>query len=127
MPHYPWTADAPGWYNCYFFVNIDFTTRGLTCNTNSQAEHDENLAWVLDQIRQAVRGAIDSITCPYCGSNVVLGVEKLCCESVSQATGIVLEYMEVENLCETGEHTISGQQLISSTGALWRDLSSSVH
>ena len=56
-------------------------------------------AWVQRQIRQATPGLIESITCPYCSSNVILGAENLCCEPISQATVTVLYGVKFQDLC----------------------------
>jgi hypothetical protein len=87
-------------------MSTDFRTCVRNCDTNSQADSDGKFAWVQYQLRQAALGLIDCIACPYCGSNVVLGLEKLCCESINEATGIVLDSMEVG---EDGGHTVSVQ------------------
>jgi hypothetical protein len=58
----------------------------------------QKLAWAKYQICQAALGFSESITCPYCDSDVVLGAEKLCCDPMGVATSIVLDQMELEGL-----------------------------
>lgn len=50
------------------------------------------------QIRQAMLGMTDSIVCPYCSSNVMLGAEKLCCEPMGEVVANLLHRTEIEQL-----------------------------
>jgi hypothetical protein len=65
----------------------------------------EQFARVDCQIRQASLGRIGSLVCLYCSSNVMLGVEKLCCVRMGEAADAVLRRMEPEDLLETGALT----------------------
>jgi hypothetical protein len=67
--------------------------------------HAEPFARVDYQIRQASLGRLASLVCPYCSSNVMLGVEKLCCVPMGEAVDAVLRRMEPEDLLETGALT----------------------
>jgi len=55
----------------------------------------QKFAWIEYQIRQVTLGNLNAIACPYCGSSVVMGVEKLCCEPMGDATLTLLRSMEV--------------------------------
>jgi hypothetical protein len=61
----------------------------------------QKFARVECQIRQAVLGSLEFIVCPYCASNVKLGVQKLCCKPMGEAAASVLRCMETECLGET--------------------------
>src|SRR5450631_2032950 len=68
----------------------------MTENTNDEMPPTsaQKAAWVEYQIRQATLGNLDSIACPFCGSNVVLGVERLCCKPMFDVAAILLDRME---------------------------------
>lgn len=84
-------------------MNSYYQIRVWNGATSPPCDADGRFAWVQHQIRQATLGLIESLACPYCGSNVILGAEKLCCEPISQATAIVLYDVEARDLCETGD------------------------
>ena len=65
---------------------------------SSPMSAEQKFAWVEYQINQAMLGNIESIACPYCGSNVMLGVEKLCCEPMGVATATLLSRLEEEEI-----------------------------
>jgi hypothetical protein len=54
----------------------------------------QQAAWAEHQLREAAMGNLDSIVCPYCGSNVLLGIEEFCCGPMIEATAILLDRME---------------------------------
>jgi hypothetical protein len=62
----------------------------------------EQFALVDHQIRQVCLGRLASLLCPYCSSRVVLGVEKLCCVRMGEATDAVLRRMEPHDRLEIG-------------------------
>lgn len=59
-----------------------------------EPDSDGRFAWVEYQICQVTLGYLDSISCPYCGSSVRMGVEKMCCDPIGEATATVLRRME---------------------------------
>lgn len=81
-------------------MNTDSQVRLAGSHAGSQGDCDGKFAWVQTQICRVALGYIDSIACPYCGSDVTLGVEKLCCEPLGEATAAVLYRME--SGCEAG-------------------------
>jgi hypothetical protein len=54
----------------------------------------QKAAWVERQIHQAMLGNLDRIACPYCGCNVVLGVDSFCCEAMTDVAAVLLAGME---------------------------------
>jgi hypothetical protein len=54
-------------------------------------------AWVGHQIRRVTLGHSDSVACPYCQSTVILGVQRLCCDPMGEATETVLRHIETES------------------------------
>jgi hypothetical protein len=66
-----------------------------------ETDRSEYFARVESQVRRATLGGITSLDCPYCSSNVTLGVEKLCCTKMGEAVETVLTRMEAEDISET--------------------------
>ncbi len=72
--------------------------RRMAENTNDEMARasPHKAAWVEQQILQATLGNRNSIACPYCGSTVVWGVDKLCCKPMNDAAAIFLINMETK-------------------------------
>jgi hypothetical protein len=64
-------------------------------------ESPQKFAWIEHQIRQVILGNLESIACPYCGSDVVIGEEKLCCMPMGDVTAALLGRMEAGHVLET--------------------------
>ena len=64
-------------------------------------DSNQKMDWAEYQIRQVVVGRMESVACPFCLSNVILGEDKLCCGSMIAAATTVLRRMETEGLAET--------------------------
>jgi len=81
-------------------------------------------AWVERQIRQATLGNLDSIACPFCGSTVVWGVERLCCKTMDDVTAIFLNGMETNELDakDAGESA----KIVTATTSIPRDSSNTI-
>ena len=58
-------------------------------------------ALVDSQIRRVALGRAESLDCPYCLSSVKVGVDRLCCASMGEATATVLQTMEAERSYKT--------------------------
>jgi hypothetical protein len=65
----------------------------------------QRVAWLRHQIRQVTTGNVGSIVCPFCGSKVTLGLEKLCCEPMGETVATVLNRTEREKSSETDATT----------------------
>jgi hypothetical protein len=61
-----------------------------------QLDSARKFAWVESQIHRVALGKTESIGCPYCFSSVTVGVDRLCCASMGEATATVLEAMETD-------------------------------
>lgn len=61
---------------------------------------EQKFAWAESQIRRVALGKAESIGCPYCLSSIVIGVDRLCCPSMGEATASVLQSMEADGLYE---------------------------
>jgi hypothetical protein len=69
--------------------------RGSPLNSTQKA------TWAEYQVRQGVPGLMKSISCPFCLFDVVLGEDKLCCDSMVAVAATGLRGMEAESLSET--------------------------
>jgi hypothetical protein len=77
--------------------------------------NDQKFAWVESQIRRVALGKAESIGCPYCLSSIIVGVDRLCCPSMGEATASVLRRMEAECAHETEGIRASGPHPIAET------------
>jgi hypothetical protein len=58
---------------------------GTSAQLAASAEH---------QVYQAALGNLDSVACPYCGSNVRVGIDGICCKPMDDAATTVLDHLE---------------------------------
>jgi hypothetical protein len=82
-------------------TNTEFQRlRLLAKNANGETglSFAQKTAWVEHQIHQVTLGNIDSVACPYCGSNVMIGVEGLCCRPMGDAATTLLERIEAKEV-----------------------------
>jgi hypothetical protein len=69
--------------------------RGLPLNSTQKA------TWAEYQVCHGVPCLMKSISCPFCLFDIVLGEDKLCCDSMVAAAAIAPRGMEAESLSET--------------------------
>jgi hypothetical protein len=65
-------------------------------------EFPDKFAWIEHQIRQVMFGNLNSVACPYCGSETAIGEEKLCCAPMGDAAATVLHRIEPGLVFEMG-------------------------
>ena len=79
-------ADA----GCFLMAKTQIHREPTVTPKNRAQERDS----VEYQLRRVMLGEVDSVVCPYCGSTVVMGLDKLCCKPMAEVADEVLRDTE---------------------------------
>lgn len=74
----------------------------------SRLTSEQKILYVEHQIREAEKGNINMMECPYCGLGLVVGCLSLCCDLMGQAVAAVLGKLETQDQLDQAARICDG-------------------